>query len=65
MLSVNKNQIMIDQYDEIMNVTSTFIQVKMQYYTVSIKGEQLHVLALGKNEILLEGTIDCVGFAYE
>lgn len=56
---------MIDQYDEIMNVTSTFIQVKMRYSTVSIIGEQLHVLALGKNEILLEGTIDCVAFAYE
>ena len=65
MLSIDKNQVMIEHYRELTLVIETRIQVTMKSYRITIDGEQLHVLALGKDEILLEGSVQNLAFAYE
>ena len=65
MLSIDKNQVMIEHYRELTLVSETRIQVTMKSYRITIDGEQLQVLALGKDEILLEGSVQNLAFAYE
>lgn len=65
MLSIDKNQVMIEHYRELTLVSETRIQVTMKSYRITIDGEQLHVLELGKDEILLEGSVQNLAFAYE
>ena len=65
MLSIDKNQVMIEHYRELTLVSETRIQVTMKSYRITIDGEQLYVLALGKDEILLEGSVQNLAFAYE
>lgn len=65
MLSIDKNQVMIEHYRELTLVSETRIQVTMKSYRITIDGEQLHVLSLGKDEILLEGSVQNLAFAYE
>ena len=59
MLSIDKNQVMIEHYRELTLVSETRIQVTMKSYRITIDGEQLHVLAL------LEGSVQNLAFAYE
>lgn len=65
MLSIDKNQIMVEHYRELSQVSETRIQIAMKSYGITIDGERLHVLALGKDEILLEGNVQNLSFAYE
>lgn len=62
MLSVYKNQVMIEHYKEVQIVTSACIQVRMASESIQIKGENLHVLALEAEELLLEGDIEEILF---
>lgn len=65
MLSIDKNQVMIEHFKEITLVTSSCIKINMKSYSIAIEGKELHVLALGKDEILLEGTLQNLAFVYE
>lgn len=62
MLSVYKNQVMIEHYKEVRLVTSACIQVRMVGETIHIKGKNLHVLALEAEELLLEGDVEEILF---
>lgn len=65
MLSIDKNQVMIEHFKEITLVTSSCIKINMKSYSIAIEGKELHVLALGKDEVLLEGTLQNLAFVYE
>lgn len=65
MLSIDKNQVMIEHYKELTHVSENRIQVTMKAYQITIDGCSLHVLALGKDEILLEGIVENLAFVYE
>lgn len=65
MLSIDKNQIMVEHFKEITLVTATRIEISMKSYSIAIEGKDLHVLALGKAELLLEGSLQNLAFVYE
>lgn len=65
MLSIDKNQVMIEHFKEITLVTSSCIKINMKSYSLMIEGKDLHVLALGKDEFLVEGTLQNLAFVYE
>lgn len=65
MLSIDKNQILIEHFKDIIHVDSSTIQVAMNSYHIAIKGTDLHVLALGKEEFLIEGMLKSLAFIYE
>lgn len=65
MLSIDKNQVMIEHFKEITLVTSSCIKINMKSYSIAIEGKELQVLALGKDEILLQGTLQNLAFVYE
>lgn len=62
MLSVHKNQVMIEHYKELLQVSDTYIQVALDERFVRIEGTNLHVLALENSEILLEGDLKGILF---
>lgn len=62
MLSVYKNQVLIEHYKEVTLVTSACIRVCMQDKKICIKGKLLHVVALESEELLLEGEVEEISF---
>lgn len=54
-ITIVKNQMMIEQYQEVLHVTSNAITLRLKDRMLSIDGEELKVLALTKDEILIEG----------
>lgn len=65
MITIHANRIMIEHYQEVIHVTSSEIRLRMNDYCISIKGVQLHVLALSKYEVLVEGKMEGLLFLYE
>ncbi len=55
MITIAKNQMMIEHYQEVLHVTSKAITLRLKHQTLNIEGEELKVLALTKDEILIEG----------
>lgn len=64
-ITIQANQIMIEHYQEVVHVTSSEIRLRMSEYMLLIKGIQLHVVALSKYEILVEGKMEGLSFLYE
>lgn len=54
-ITIVKNQMMIEQYQEVLHVTSNAITLRLKDRMLSIDGEELKVLAMTKDEILIEG----------
>lgn len=54
-ITIVKNQMMIEQYQEVLRVTSDAITLRLKDRMLSIEGEDLKVSALTKDEILIEG----------
>lgn len=65
MLSIDKHQMTIEHYQEVLFVSDTNIRIKMAHMEISIKGDKLHMLALEKEELLLEGDFLELSFQYE
>lgn len=58
MITINANQIMIEQYDEVLHVSADAIRVRTKLQEIEIKGMELHILALSKYEVLIEGKLE-------
>lgn len=54
-ITIVKNQMMIEQYQEVLQITSKAITLRLKDRMMNIEGEGLKVLALTKDEILIEG----------
>ena len=65
MLSIDKNQMTIEHYQEVLLVSETLIKIRMPQMEISIRGDKLHMLALEKEEQLLEGCFLELTFQYE
>ena len=50
MITIVKNQMMIEQYQEVLRVTSDAITLRLKDRMLSIEGEDLKVSALTKDE---------------
>lgn len=62
MLTVYKNQMLVEHYKEVTLVTSALIQVVLYDQKMRVKGKQLHIVALEADELLLEGEIEEIVF---
>ena len=65
MLSVEENQVVIEKYKELIQVSENKVELQMKSYGIIIEGDSLHILALEKQEILLQGCVRKISFAYE
>lgn len=65
MITIDNRQIMIEHYKDVVHVASDEVKLKMKEHTICIQGKHLHVLALSKYEILIEGELEGVKFQYE
>lgn len=63
MITIAKNQMMIEQYEEVLHVTSQEIRLRLQDRQLMITGVNLKVCALSQDEILIEGTIEGLMFS--
>lgn len=64
-ITIQKNQIMVEQYEEVVHVTAKDIKLRMKHQQLQIIGEDLKVLALSKDEMLIEGTFEGLLFHEE
>lgn len=60
MVTMKRDQLMIEQYSRIRSAQSDQIEVEMPGYLLVIEGNNLMMQALTKDEILLKGLIHCV-----
>lgn len=63
MLTMKRNQLMIEQYRRIRLARSDQIEVEMKDYVLIIEGSDLVMQAMTKDEVLLQGDLQCVRVA--
>lgn len=64
-ISIYNNYIHIFNYQELISLTSNLIILKMNKFTLNIKGDNLFITKMLPSEILIKGTITNVGISYE
>ncbi len=65
MLSMEGNQMSVVHYDQVITIMENCIVIRMNGYNLQIRGSSLHVDALEKEELLLEGRIQQITFLYD
>lgn len=65
MLSIHKNQIMMEHYKEILAVSGSSVSVRFDAYIIVVTGQDLRILALASSEIYLAGKLESIEFVYE
>ncbi len=65
MITIMKNQLMAEQYEELLQVTSDRICLRFCDRRMIIQGKDLKVLALTRDEILIEGKMEGMQFHEE
>lgn len=60
MLVIDKDQVNIREYQEVLKLESNTIMVKMENHDITIHGKDLHIIYLGVEEIVLKGIIQVV-----
>ena len=65
MLSIEHNQMMIEHFEKVLYISNDQILIQMKDTRLCVKGSALHVAALGKHEILIEGTWKELVFDYD
>ena len=64
-ISIYDNFIHVFNYKELISLTSKLIVLKMDKFSLEIKGEDLFITKMMPNEILIKGKIKNVGITYE
>lgn len=65
MITIHNNQLMIEQYRSVIHVTSDHIELDLKETRLKIQGSHLQILALSKDEVLIEGQVEGLLFQYE
>ncbi|MEG0290590.1 MAG: YabP/YqfC family sporulation protein [Erysipelotrichaceae bacterium] len=65
MLSIDFNKILIDHYIRIEFADCNEMRIQCPKYFVILQGKELKILVLGKDELLIQGIIEQLGFTYE
>ena len=60
MLVIDKNQVNIREYQEVLKLESNTIVIKMKDHDITVHGKDLHITYLGVEEIVLKGMIQVV-----
>ena len=63
MITMKRDQLMIEQYRRIRRAQSDQVEVEMEGYVLIIEGSDLVMQAMTKDEILLQGSLRCVWVA--
>lgn len=63
MITMKRDQLMIEQYCRIRRAQSDQVEVEMKGYVLIIEGKDLIMQAMTKDEILLRGRLQCVRVA--
>ncbi len=65
-ITMSENQLMIEQYRRIRRAQENEIEVEMPEYVLTVEGSGLTFQMMTKDEILLQGRLDCLRVsAYE
>lgn len=65
MFTLNKKQMMLEQFDKIEKASNDELYIRMEDHLFHVCGKDIQILALGKDEILVEGTFVKMEFLYE
>ena len=64
-ISIYDTYIHVFNYKDLVSLTSKLIVLKMDKFSLEIKGEDLFITKMMPNEILIKGVIKNVGITYE
>lgn len=64
-ISIYDTYIHVFNYRDLVSLTSILIVLKMDKFSLEIKGEDLFITKMMPNEILIKGKIKNVGITYE
>ena len=64
-ISIYATYIHVFNYKDLVSLTSKLIDLKMDKFSLEIKGEDLFITRMMPNEILIKGRIKNVGITYE
>lgn len=64
-ISIYDTYIYVFNYKDLVSLTSKLIVLKMNKFSLEIKGEDLFITKMMPNEILIKGKIKNVGITYE
>lgn len=65
-ITMSENQLMIEQYRRIRRAQENEVEVEMLEYVLTVEGSGLTFQMMTKDEILLQGRLDCLRVsAYE
>ena len=65
-ITMSENQLMIEQYRRIRRAQENEVEVEMPEYVLPVEGSGLTFQMMTKDEILLQGRLDCLRVsAYE
>lgn len=65
-ITMSENQLMIEQYRRIRRAQENEVEVEMSEYVLTVEGSGLTFQMMTKDEILLQGRLDCLRVsAYE
>ena len=65
-ITMSENQLMIEQYRRIRRAQENKVEVEMPEYVLTVEGSGLTFQMMTKDEILLQGRLDCLRVsAYE
>jgi YabP family. len=62
MLLVEKNEICIKDYVEILIMEQNYFKIKMNQYLLNVRGDHLEIYYYDQNEIRLHGTIQVIEY---
>lgn len=64
-ITIQNKQMMIEHYQRVIHVTSDEIKLDLKEHPLVIYGKNLQILALSKDEVLIEGQIEGLLFQHE
>ncbi len=62
MITIMNDQLMVERYEELLQVTSHDICLRLSDRQMTISGSELTVLALTRDEILIQGKLERLQF---
>lgn len=63
-LSIHNNKILLEHYEQILFISANRVKVVTDAAEIEFVGEHIQVLALEKNELLMEGVLSQVRFQH-
>lgn len=62
MLLIDKDQIFVKEYKEILMMDQNIFKIKMEHYCLNVRGEGLEIYYYDQNEIRLNGKVKVIEY---